>query len=63
MAVRLVFRIRTEFCVDYSLQEFFDAPTVAGIVDTVLQKLTGALPDEDLGRLIDEVTGIGSLAT
>lgn len=51
MAVRLTFRVREMFHVDFSLQDLFSAPTVKESSETVLLKQLGNLSSADLAEI------------
>ncbi|ASS77139.1 hypothetical protein CIG75_06555 [Tumebacillus algifaecis] len=55
LAIQLVARIRQEFMVELPMDEFFQAPTIAGLAERVAQ--TGLAQDEldELERLLGEI--------
>ena len=55
MAVRLTFRIRSEFNVEFALNDLFQAPTIARMEDTILLHLTSGLEDQSLLQLLNEI--------
>ncbi len=58
MAVRLTFRIRSEFEVDFSLMDLFDAPTVAQIGEAILEKYASAIDPEELENMLREIQSL-----
>jgi amino acid adenylation domain-containing protein len=55
LATRVVARVRSAFQVDIPLRAFFEAPTIAHLGTTILQKLAGHASDETLARLLSEL--------
>jgi acyl carrier protein len=55
MAVRLTFRIRSEFNVEFALNDLFQAPTIARMEDTILLHLASGMEDQSLLQLLNEI--------
>jgi acyl carrier protein len=58
LAVQLLSRIRREFQVEVSLQQFFDGPTVTKMAAVV----AGAAKDEEIGELDDLFSMVEAMA-
>jgi phthiocerol/phenolphthiocerol synthesis type-I polyketide synthase E len=57
LATQLTSRIRQHFDVEYSLQHFFEGPTISGIAAIIVHKKAENIDESDLEQLLSEIQG------
>jgi amino acid adenylation domain-containing protein len=58
LAVRIIARVRTVFGTPVPLRSIFEAPTVAGLAEVIVQSASESRDEEDVARILSEVEGL-----
>lgn len=58
MAVRLTFRVREHFQVEFPLQDLFKAPTISETAELIMLKYAGELDPNELAHLLNDIESL-----